>query len=164
GAITQVDKKFTKKEGKPFGVVFIEDLTGTLEVVVWNEVYAKLSDTLVPGRVIAILGTLDKRDDTVRATAQKVKLLAPDPELVKPEPSSTGGREADPMVLRFSSGASASDLHEVREILALSPGATGVRLLFEREGGELLRLDAGAELRVSVTPQLTERLARWRVA
>ncbi|MFN2475435.1 MAG: DNA polymerase III subunit alpha [Chthoniobacterales bacterium] len=72
GAITQVDKKFTKKEGKPFGVVFIEDLTGTLEVVVWNEVYAKLSDTLVPGRVIAIQGTLDKRDDTVRATAQKV--------------------------------------------------------------------------------------------
>jgi hypothetical protein len=28
--------------------------------------------------VIAIQGTLDKRDDTVRATAQKAKVLTPD--------------------------------------------------------------------------------------
>ncbi len=71
----QVDKKFTKKEGKPFAVVWLEDLTGTLEVVLWNEVYVNVSDALVPGKVIAIQGTLDKRDDTVRATAQKVKVL-----------------------------------------------------------------------------------------
>ncbi|MDQ6625672.1 MAG: DNA polymerase III subunit alpha [Verrucomicrobiota bacterium] len=161
GSITQVDKKFTKKEGKPFGVVFVEDLTGTLEVVVWNEVYAKLADTLAPGRVIAIQGTLDKRDDTVRATAQKVKSLAPDPA---PVAAPAVVEKIEAMVLRFSAGANSSDLREVRAILATSPGATGVRLIFEREGGELLRLDAGADLRVSVTPQLTERLARWRVA
>ncbi len=28
GAIVQIDKKFTRKEGKPFAVVWIEDLTG----------------------------------------------------------------------------------------------------------------------------------------
>jgi len=33
GAIAQIDKKFTRKEGKPFAVVWIEDLSGTLEVV-----------------------------------------------------------------------------------------------------------------------------------
>ena len=33
GALTQVDKKFTKKEGKPFAVVWLEDVTGQLEVV-----------------------------------------------------------------------------------------------------------------------------------
>src|SRR6202043_1793537 len=42
GAIVQVDKKFTKKEGKPFAVVFLEDLTATLEVVLWNEVYTTI--------------------------------------------------------------------------------------------------------------------------
>lgn len=166
GAITQVDKKFTKKEGKPFGVVFVEDLTGTLEIVVWNEVYAKLADTLAPGRVIAVQGTLDKRDDTVRATAQKVRSLTADPPLAPSEPEAPAldARNEGPMVLRFSPAAKSCDLQEVREILAMSPGATGVQLLFEREGGQLLRLDAGADLRVSVTPQLTEKLARWRVA
>src|SRR5215217_764111 len=44
GAIVQVDKKFTRREGKPFAVIWIEDLTHTLEVVVWNEVYSKISD------------------------------------------------------------------------------------------------------------------------
>ena len=78
GAIVQVDKKFTKREGKPFAVVWLEDMTGTLEVVLWNEVYVKVSAALVTGRVIAIRGTLDKRDDSVRATALNVKLLEPD--------------------------------------------------------------------------------------
>ncbi|HEX8280491.1 MAG TPA: DNA polymerase III subunit alpha, partial [Chthoniobacterales bacterium] len=48
GALTQVDKKFTKKDAKPFAVVWLEDMTGTLEVVVWNDVYTKVSDALVP--------------------------------------------------------------------------------------------------------------------
>ncbi|HJW37572.1 MAG TPA: DNA polymerase III subunit alpha, partial [Candidatus Udaeobacter sp.] len=33
GAIVQVEKKFTRKEGKPFAVVWVEDLTDMLEVV-----------------------------------------------------------------------------------------------------------------------------------
>ena len=49
GAIVEVEKKFTKKEGKPFAVVWLEDLMDALEVVVWNEVYLKVSDILVPG-------------------------------------------------------------------------------------------------------------------
>src|SRR5438552_1890106 len=48
GAITQVDKKFTRKEGKPFAVVWLEDLTGTLELVIWNELYLECVEKLVP--------------------------------------------------------------------------------------------------------------------
>src|SRR5436189_5606803 len=29
GALVQIDRKFTRREGKPFAVVWIEDLTGT---------------------------------------------------------------------------------------------------------------------------------------
>jgi DNA polymerase-3 subunit alpha len=169
GSILQVDKKFTKKEGKPFAVVFVEDLTATLEVVIWNEVYSKVADALVPGRVIAIQGSLDKRDDAIRATAQKVKTLTPgvpQPNRASAPESTPPPRQYDagPVVLRFGSAAGSSDLHTVREILATSPGSTDVQLLFERAGGELLRVDAGSQLRVSVTPELSEKLARWRVA
>src|SRR5216110_1368054 len=52
GAIVEVEKKFTKKDGKPFAVVRLEDLLDILEVVVWNELYLKVSDVLVPGRVV----------------------------------------------------------------------------------------------------------------
>lgn len=157
GAIAQVDKKFTKKEGKPFAVVWLEDLSGTLEVVLWNEVFVKVAEALVPGRVVAIKGTLDKRDDGMRATAQRVKLLAPDePRAVLPNESSEAV-----VVLKFSAGATAEELREVKGVLAGHPGERGVQLLFERATGESLRLDLSHELRIAFTPELEARLAPW---
>ena len=160
GALTQVDKKFTKKEGKPFGVVWLEDLTGTLEVVLWNEVYVKISDALMPGRVIAIQGTLDKRDDAMRATAQKVKALTPGKAVVgktsEPQP-----RNGAAIVLRFTEQATSQELQAVREILADSPGERPVQLRFDRPGGAALQIDAGTDLRVDLTAELKTKLAPW---
>ena len=162
--ITQVDKKFTKKEGKPFAVVFVEDLTATLEVVVWNEVYVKVGDDLVPGRVIGLQGTLDKRDDAMRATAQKLKVLKPDPAAdlqTNGSPKPTPGLKDEVVVLRFPMSATSTELQEVRQILATAPGSAGVQLLFERPNGQLLRLDAGAEVRVNPSADLKQKLTRW---
>ncbi len=78
GAIAQVDRKFTKKEGKPFAVVWLEDLTGLLEVVLWNESYTPVAASLELGKVIAVRGKLDRREDAVRATAEKVRILTPE--------------------------------------------------------------------------------------
>src|SRR5512133_2323860 len=77
GAVVEVEKKFTRKEGKPFAVVWIEDRADMLEVVVWNEVYVKVSGALEAGRVIEIKGTLDKRDEIPRAVAQEIRTLSP---------------------------------------------------------------------------------------
>src|SRR6266404_2345382 len=73
GAIVTAEKKFTRKEGKPFAVIWMEDRTGTLEVVIWNDVYVTVSELLVPGKVVEIRGTIDTRGDSLRATAQKVR-------------------------------------------------------------------------------------------
>jgi DNA polymerase-3 subunit alpha len=164
GAIVQVDKKFTKKEGKPFAVVWLEDLSATLEVVLWNEVYVPISDTLALGRVIAVRGTLDKRDDALRAVAQKVKVLTPSAAPTSPPNESNGNRVSlgeTPLVLRFSSTASADEFRQVQAVLAASPGTQPVRLVFCRPDGELLQMDAGINLRVEMTPELRGKLAPW---
>src|SRR5260370_38387605 len=44
GALARIDKKFTRKEGKPFAFVWIEYLTGPLQVVVCNDVYIQISN------------------------------------------------------------------------------------------------------------------------
>ena len=157
GAIVQVDKKFTKREGKPFAVVWLEDMSGTIEVVVWNEVYVKVLEALVPGRVIAIRGTLDKRDDSVRATALNAKLLEPDHASAK-SPNEPNGSD---LILRFSPAATADELRQVRELLAANPGKQRVQLLFERAAGEPLRVDVGNELRVDLTAELQAQLGPW---
>jgi DNA polymerase-3 subunit alpha len=162
GAIVEVEKKFTRKEGKPFAVVWIEDLMDMLETVVWNEVYLKVSNILVPGRVVEMKGTLDRRDEMLRATVLEIKPLAPG------EPNGaietlTDRSQQFAILLRFSAAATGEELRQVRNILASSPGRQLVQLLFDRGNGNSLRLDAGTEFRVDLTPDLREKLSRWLV-
>jgi DNA polymerase-3 subunit alpha len=161
GAIVEVEKKFTKKEGKPFAVVWLEDLMDVLEVVVWNEVYLKVSDILVPGRVVELKATLDRRDEMLRATAVEIK-----PLLAARSNGATEGSEGksqSAIRLQFSSATTGDELRQIRKILASSPGRHPVQLLFDRGDGNSLRLDAGAEFRVDLTPDLAEKLSRWLV-
>src|SRR5262249_18154571 len=120
GAIVEVEKKFTKKEGKPFAVVWLEDLMDTLEVVVWNEVYLKVSDILVPGRVVELKATLDRRDEMIRATAVDVKSLAATKTNGVIE-RSENVLQASAIRLQFSSATTGDELRQVRNILVSSP-------------------------------------------
>jgi DNA polymerase III subunit alpha len=164
GAIVSAEKKFTRKEGKPFAVVWIEDRTGSLEVVIWNDVYVTVSEILVPGKVVELRGTIDTRGDSLRATAQKVRV----PSASKTNGALNGNGGSPPsdepaLLLQFSPATTSDELREVRELLASSPGERRVQLLFDRPGGEPLRMDAGADLRVNLTDELEQKLMRWLV-
>jgi DNA polymerase-3 subunit alpha len=160
GAITQVDKKFTRKEGKPFAVVWLEDLTGTLELVIWNELYLECAEKLVAGNVVGVRGKLDLRDESLRATAEKLRPLSSEVS----RNSNANGSEMPPLCLRFSANADSDELREVQALLAASPGQQPVRLFFETAEGETVRVDAGANFQVSVTAELEQRLQRWLIA
>jgi DNA polymerase III subunit alpha len=162
GAIVEVEKKFTRKEGKPFAVVWLEDLMDILEVVVWNELYLKVSDILVPGRVVELKGTLDRRDEMLRATAVEIKALAAARSNGATERSEDTS-QVSAICLRFSSATTGDELRQVRNILISSPGRHPVQLLFDCDNGRSLRLDAGTEFRVDLTPDLAEKLSRWLV-
>jgi len=162
GAIVNVEKKFTKKEGKPFAVLWLEDLTTTLEVVVWNDVYVKVSDALIAGRVLEVKGTLDKRDEHLRGTAVEIRLLAPEKDNGSTGISADAAQDSV-ILLQFSAATTGDELRQVREILASSPGGRQVELLFDRGNGNAVRLNAGTELRVDFTPALEQKLSRWLV-
>jgi hypothetical protein len=133
-----------------------------LEVVVWNEVYLKVSDILVPGRVVELKATLDRRDEMLRATAMEIKPLAatrPNGATERSEDTS----QISAICLRFSSATTGDELRQVRNILISSPGRQPVQLLFDRGNDNSLRLDAGTEFRVDFTPDLAEKLSRWLV-
>ena len=165
GAIVQLEKKFTRKEGKPFAVLWVEDLTGTVEVVVWNDVYTDVSEILATGRVIEVRGSTDTRGDLPRITAQRVRLLSKVKaagDTVREEP--TTGFDEPAVLLQFPAGTTAAELRQVRDLLASSPGVRRVELLFDRGEGTPLRVDAGAECRITLTGDLQQKLAPWLVA
>lgn len=133
-----------------------------LEVVVWNEVYLKVSDILVPGRVVELKATLDRRDEMLRGTAVEIKPVA----ATRPNGATEGSEntsQVSAIRLQFSSATTGDELRQVRNILVSSPGRQPVQLLFDRGNDNLLRLDAGTEFRVDLTPALAEKLSRWLI-
>src|SRR5256885_5184280 len=127
GAIAQVEKKFTRREGKPFAVVWIEDLPGTLEVVVWNDVYVVVSEILVPGRVAEVRGTIDTRGDSLRATAQKIRV----PSANKPNGASNGNASLGEAAARQERSTSAEN--EPAVWLQVSPATTTAEIRAMRQ-------------------------------
>ena len=120
-----------------------------------------------PGTVLAIRGTLDKREDNVRATAQKVEVLKSEATSHNATNGnhngngSSGREDGATVTLRFAPGAGAAELREVREILASSPGSQPVMLMMTSRDGETVRIAAGDTCRIELTPALEQRLAPW---
>jgi DNA polymerase-3 subunit alpha len=152
GALTVVERKFTKKESKPFAIVTLEDLTGSLEVMIWNETYNKCSMHLEQGRVVAVTGRLDKREDAPRIVATEIKPLKPGTVAVSPESA--------PVVLSFQRDRTTeADLQEIKNAVEQSPGSQRLELEFVNGEGGRVRMRAAQGVRFSA--ELREKLAPW---
>ncbi len=147
GSLTSVDRKFTKKDGKPFAILMLEDLTGSVEVMVWNEAFTKCSNHLEVGKVVSINGRLDKREDAPRFVASDVRPVVP------------VSREV-PVRLQFQrSQISARDLENVRNALVEFPGSRPVLFEFIWDDGRCISLRAGERYKVEWLPELQKRLS-----
>ncbi len=150
GALTSVEKKFTKKDNKPFAVVVLEDMTGSLEVMIWNETFTKSQAHLVQGTVVSITGRLDQRDESPRLVANEVKPVK------KPAPSEK------PVVLSFErSRTTESDLLTVREVVQRFPGSRRLELRFVNAEGQRVRLLAGSEFKIALSDTAAKELSPW---
>ena len=69
GLIGAVEKKFSKKDGKPFAIVTLEDFTGMIEIMAWDATYSENVELLTPGTVVTANARVSRRDDGVRAMA-----------------------------------------------------------------------------------------------
>ena len=77
GLIMSIEKKFSKKDSKPFGILVLEDFTGSLEITAWDETFAKNVSLLVPGTAASINIRATLREEAVRATAGAMAALKP---------------------------------------------------------------------------------------
>ncbi len=152
GSLSEVSRKFAKKDGKPFAIIILEDLSGSVEAMVWNEVFNKCNKILEPGQIVSIAGRISQRDEETRVVVNEVTLL----KAPKAEPVIKTG----PVRLCFEMETLAPDeLGRLSEILAASPGESPVELEFRRADGQCLLMQAGPSHRVALTPHLEAQLA-----
>src|SRR5690606_10771475 len=81
GLVSTVDRRYSKA-GKPWAKISLEDMTGSVEVLFFGEVYQTFSSMLVEDQVAVVRGRVRKRDDSVELQAIEVSIpdtsLSPD--------------------------------------------------------------------------------------
>ncbi len=150
GALAIVERKYTKKDSKPFAIVTIEDLTDQLEVMIWSEAYNKSQLLLQPGAVVSITGRLDLRDEGPRISANEVKVIRKQENTEKA------------LILRLQrESLTEHDLLLIRETIWQNPGQRRVELVIRDTEERTLRLIPDENFKIASSPEVEEKFAKW---
>src|SRR4029077_2506590 len=63
GMIAAVQNGFSKKSGKPYSIITLEDLGGSVQVLCMNENYDKYRELLVLNKAILVIGEVNTSED-----------------------------------------------------------------------------------------------------
>ena len=149
GVLATVEKKFTKKDGRPFGVMVMEDDSGTLEITAWDESFSKHELLLKPGSVISCTVKVVPRDGAIRATAGDFKALPPK-------------ASKRPLRIRMDlARIGETDLPGIAEAIRKHPGKRILILEIVTRSGAAVPLRLGEEFLIGDEMSLRAELSPW---
>ena len=142
GLIAAVQNGVSKKSGKPYSMVTLEDLEGSVQVLCLNENYEKYRELLKPNRAILVIGEVNTGDEKPKIFPQEILPLEDAPK-----------RFTQQVHLRLHTAhLKPEQLESVRELVAAHPGKCPLLLCFMQPGGGNVFVDTNE--RFSVTPSL----------
>lgn len=141
GLVTSVQRKVNKR-GDIYAIVTVEDLEGSIEVMMFSSAYQLTAHLLTNDAIVLIKGRLRRRDDRVELSGSEVNV-----------PDLTEG-PSGPVVISMPVNRCTPPLVEqLRDVLKTHPGMTEVQLrLLASQRTTLMKLDD--RLRVTPTPAL----------
>ncbi len=178
-AIRYTVKKSTQER---MAVLTVEDVGGTIEVLVFPEAFKRCSAFLVKEDSVVIVGRLDKREANSKIVADNiVPIEQADAETLEKLPARAGGPAEPPttrapdldfdfsvekpsgsapdgIAIRLDADANEETLVNLRELLVGFPGATPVRLLFCRDDGREVLAELRCDFEVSIEEELLAKL------
>jgi DNA polymerase-3 subunit alpha len=152
GLITKVEVRLSQKDKTPWARVVLEDLTGSIEVLVFQPLYGELSRPLNVGDVVVISGSLNRRDDQPALRAAQVLWL--------PEAYDQLLRELV-LHLPIEQWLEPARWAELRELVMDAPGPVKLRLVCSRASGggrSSVELAPADHYGVAWTPEFKTRM------
>jgi DNA polymerase-3 subunit alpha len=142
GLIAAVQNGVSKKSGKPYSMVTLEDLEGSVQVLCMNENYEKYRELLKPNVAILVVGEVNTGDERPKIFPQEIMPLEDAPRKFTKQ-----------VHLRLHTAhLKPEHLDAVRELVAAHPGKCPLLLCFMQPGGGVVFVDTNE--RFSVTPSL----------
>ncbi len=149
GMLTTVEKRFTKKDNKPYAICQLEDLTGQAEIMVWPEAFSSCGSLLETGKVVQVTAKLDKREEKPRLVASEFKVI-----------KETKGAGSIRLTVQHEL-VEVEELARIRETLHRFPGKTPVILNFQFGTGERVVMKTGPKYHVQDSEELRLALDGW---
>jgi DNA polymerase-3 subunit alpha len=149
GLLSTVEKRFTKKDGRPFGIMTFEDDSGTMEFTAWDESFSKHEEILKAGTVISCTVRVTPNDGSIRANGSDFKALTPKPS-------------KKPLRLRIDRASlSEEDLPKIIEAIRKHPGKRSLILEIITPSGTTFPLQLGEEFSFGDEQKLRISLEPW---
>jgi DNA polymerase-3 subunit alpha len=148
GVVAGLLRKMDKK-GRPMAFLTVEDYAGTLEAVLFADVFEKAKAFLETDRVVLVRGRLDRREPEA------------DPKIVAADVIDFESKRSDlahTLYLKVPlGGLEESKLGRIADCLSRYPGRGDVVLFLEAPTGKRVRMKSG-RYRVGVHPDLLSEL------
>jgi DNA polymerase-3 subunit alpha len=146
GMIAAVQHGISKKSGKPYAMVTLEDLNGSVQVLCMNENYDKYREMLTQGRAILVIGEVNTGDDKPKIFPQEIMPLEDAPrKFTKQVHLRLNMAHVDP-----------AKLDSVQELVRAYPGKCPLFLCFMKPTGERIFVEANEMFFVAPSRQLQE--------
>ena len=143
GIIAGLKQKVTKK-GDKMAILNLEDLSGTVETVVFPDLYASAHHLLLTDTPLIVTGQLDKSEQGNKIKAVRIHLLA-----------DVRKKGATRMDIRLSAtGLTQDDLLKVKDILLRYQGAIPVFLRLQNPTRKDSLISVGRDIRVAPSDKL----------
>jgi len=141
GMIATVTHGVSKKSGKPYSMVTLEDLDGSVQLLVMND-YDKFRPLLEPNKALLVTGEVSTGEDRPKIFPQEIIPLEDAPR-----------KYTQQIHLRLNAAhLKPEDMERVRELVAAHPGKCPLFLCFMQPGGGMVFV--GAHAHFSVMPSL----------
>ncbi len=139
--ITKIKPTVTRAKGEKMAILRVEDLTGSLEVLVFPNTYKEVSRNLLANTVVLVQGRLSLREESPKILAGNITPID----------------ESYRMITAINidlSGFKENILVSLKDRLAASPGNTPVYLHMDSSQKERLKVLVSRELFVQPRPEL----------
>ncbi|MEW6305914.1 MAG: DNA polymerase III subunit alpha [Verrucomicrobiota bacterium] len=146
GMVAAVQQGISKKSNKPYAMVTVEDLEGTVQVLCMNENYDKYKHLFVPNTPVLVLGEVNTGEDKPKIFPTEILKLEDAPRLYTKQ-----------VHLRlYTAHVTPEKLEAVRELVAAHPGKCPLFLCFKRPTGEVIFMETHERFFVRPSRELQE--------
>ena len=150
GVINKLKHTFTKKMNEKMAFLSLEDLEGSVEVLIFPKTFTEVANNLKPNAVVLVRGRLSLRDDQPKIVAND---LIPIEEVRQKYTSSV-------TVDLFTSGLEEKTLKGLKEILSRFPGDVPVKFNFTTASKEEVQLVVGKDLSIKVNDEVIDEIEK----